>query len=178
MIDLVGPQTTSSRQLQDAADKIYPPGFFRGVFPATMEPPWQGLEAKCKAYHRDLLVALGWSNSSVTFLIAIVFAWVESHRESTSSVVSRPSARQATAVSIRPIAVAASDDENADHTLACRTGPAACLRRVCRRGRRVDQYHGVPHDADQLHRPHQCVLCCSHRASSRLLSLLSLCPQS
>jgi hypothetical protein len=121
---------------------------------------------------------LRWSNSSVTFLIAIVFAWVESHRESTSSVVSRPSARQATAVSIRPIAVAASDDENADHTLACRTGPAACLRRVCRRGRRVDQYHGVPHDADQLHRPHQCVLCCSHRASSRLLSLLSLCPQS
>jgi hypothetical protein len=42
MIDLVGAQTTSSRQLQDAADKIYPPGFFRGVFPATMEPPDDG----------------------------------------------------------------------------------------------------------------------------------------
>ena len=42
MIDLVGPQTTSSRQLQDAANKIYPPSFFRGVFPATMEPPDDG----------------------------------------------------------------------------------------------------------------------------------------
>eukprot|EP01049_Picozoa_sp_SAG25_P012111 SAG25_NODE_1582_length_2729_cov_2.836184_4_plen_193_part_00 len=29
MIDLVGPQTTSSRQLQDAANKIYPRGFFK-----------------------------------------------------------------------------------------------------------------------------------------------------
>eukprot|EP01047_Picozoa_sp_COSAG01_P083277 COSAG01_NODE_17347_length_1158_cov_2.317280_3_plen_93_part_01 len=42
MIALIGPQTTSSRQLQDAANKIYPPSFFRGVFPATMEPPDDG----------------------------------------------------------------------------------------------------------------------------------------
>ena len=42
MIALIGPRTTSSRQLEAAAAQIYPPGFFIGVFPATMQSPDNG----------------------------------------------------------------------------------------------------------------------------------------